>query len=55
MRNELSSASNSGSGLLATDNRHSFNIMSTIETNINSQLRISRMSGREDNWWKLRT
>ena len=44
MRNELSSASNPGSGLLATDNRHSFNIMSTIEPNINSQLRIS--SGR---------
>ena len=44
MRNELSSASNPDSGLLATDNRHSFNIMSTIEPNINSQLRIS--SGR---------
>ncbi|QNF30036.1 GMC family oxidoreductase [Metabacillus elymi] len=44
MRNELSSASNPNSGLLATDNRHSFNIMSTIEPNINSQLRIS--SGR---------
>ena len=44
MRNELSSASNPGSGLLATDNRHSFNIMSTIEPTINSQLRIS--SGR---------
>ncbi|WP_026693556.1 GMC family oxidoreductase [Peribacillus kribbensis] len=44
MTNELSSASNQGSGLLATDNRHSFNIMSTIEPNINTQLRIS--SGR---------
>ena len=44
MRDELSSASNAGSGLLATDNRHSFNVMSTIEPNINSQLRIS--SGR---------
>jgi choline dehydrogenase len=44
MRKELSSASNAGSGVLATDNRHSFNIMSTIEPNINSQLRIS--SGR---------
>ena len=44
MREELSSASNAGSGVLATDNRHSFNVMSTIEPNINSQLRIS--SGR---------
>ncbi|WP_442598626.1 GMC family oxidoreductase [Neobacillus sp. D3-1R] len=44
MRKELSSASNPGSGLLATDNRHSFNIMSTMEPNINSQLRVS--SGR---------
>ena len=44
MRDELSSASNAGSGVLATDNRHSFNVMSTIEPNINSQLRIS--SGR---------
>ncbi|MFJ8235441.1 GMC family oxidoreductase [Ureibacillus sp. NPDC094379] len=44
MTNELSSASNPGSALLATDNRHSFNIMSTMEPNINSQLRIS--SGR---------
>ena len=44
MTNELSGASNPASGLLATDNRYSFNIMSTIEPNINSQLRLS--SGR---------
>ncbi|MBS4197702.1 GMC family oxidoreductase [Lederbergia citri] len=41
MTDELSSASNPGSGLLASDNRHSFQIMSTVEPNINSQLRIS--------------
>lgn len=44
MRKELSSPARSTSGRLSTDNKHSFNIMSTIEPNINSQLRIS--SGR---------
>lgn len=44
MRNELSGASNPDSGLLATDNRHSFNVMTNLEPNINSQLRMS--SGR---------
>ncbi|WP_353050940.1 hypothetical protein [Bacillus hominis] len=44
MTNELSGGSSPDSGPLSTDNRHSFNIMSTIESNINSQLRIS--SGR---------
>ena len=44
MVEELSGASNPGSGLLATDNRHSFQVMSNLEPNINSQLRLS--SGR---------
>ncbi|WP_082091606.1 GMC family oxidoreductase [Domibacillus tundrae] len=44
MTNELSSASNPGSGVLATDNRHSFNVMTNLEPSINSQLRMS--SGR---------
>ncbi len=45
MVEELSSPSGAVSGILATDNRHSFNIMTNAEPNIgNQQLRVS--SGR---------
>jgi choline dehydrogenase len=44
MVNELSDPSRNGSGLLASDNRHSFNIFSKIDPTIRRQLRLS--SGR---------
>lgn len=44
MMQELSSASSAGSGVLASDNKFSFNILTKIEPTIGSQLRLA--SGR---------